>query len=95
MFVTAVSREDKGLSLTLCPVKVMEIRGFQVTAKVMAMIEHFLDYLPSLKKMEVYAEENDPTQLRNLRTLVLASSGYEVAEEQNHPPSFGLQFNFA
>ena len=59
-----ISREDKGLSLTLCPVKVIEIYGFQGTMKEMAMIKHFLDYFPSLKEMEVYAEENIyPTQL--------------------------------
>ena len=59
-----ISREDKGLSLTLCPVKVIEIYGFQGTMKEMAMIKHFLDYFPSLKEMEVYAEENNnPTQL--------------------------------
>ncbi|CAN6804171.1 unnamed protein product [Brassica oleracea] len=60
-----IYREDKGLSLTLCPVKVMEIYGFQGTMKEMAMIQHFLDYFPSLKEMEVYAEENSTTQLRD------------------------------
>ncbi|CAN7128694.1 unnamed protein product [Brassica rapa subsp. narinosa] len=60
-----ISREDKGLSLTLCPVKVMKIHGFQGTMKEMAMIEHFLEYFPSLKEMQVYAEENSTTQLRN------------------------------
>ncbi|KAG2305967.1 hypothetical protein Bca52824_025715 [Brassica carinata] len=64
-----ISREDEGLSLTLCPVKVMEIHGFQGTAKEMRMIKHFLDYLPSLKKMEVYAEENDLAQLAYQRVL--------------------------
>ncbi|RID54507.1 hypothetical protein BRARA_G01823 [Brassica rapa] len=59
-----ISREDKGLSLKVCPVKVMEIYGFRGTMKEMAMIKHFLDYFPSLKEMEVYAEENNnPTQL--------------------------------
>ncbi|XP_009104178.2 F-box protein At3g59000-like isoform X3 [Brassica rapa] len=59
-----ISREDKGLSLKVCPVKVMEIYGFRGTMKEMAMIKHFLDYFPCLKEMEVYAEENNnPTQL--------------------------------
>lgn len=60
-----ISREDKGLSLTLCPVKVMKVHGFQGTMEEMAMIKHFLDYFPCLKEMEVYVEENDPTQLGN------------------------------
>nr|VDC99561.1 unnamed protein product [Brassica rapa] len=61
-----ISREDKGLSLTVCPVKEMKIHGFQGTMEEMAMIKHFLDYFPSLKEMEVYAEENNnPTQLGN------------------------------
>ncbi|XP_018442910.1 putative F-box protein At3g58820 [Raphanus sativus] len=63
-----ISREEKGLSLKLCPVKVMEIHGFQGTMKEMAMIKHFLDYFPCLKEMEVYAEEN-PTRPRNQRVL--------------------------
>ncbi|CAF2059520.1 unnamed protein product [Brassica oleracea var. botrytis] len=37
----SIYREHKGLSLTLCPVKVMKIHGFQGTMKEMAMIEHF------------------------------------------------------
>ena len=60
-----ISREDKGFSLTRCPVKVVKIHGFQGTMKEMAMIEHFLEYFPSLKEMQVYAEENSTTQLRN------------------------------
>ncbi|CAN7052370.1 unnamed protein product, partial [Brassica rapa subsp. trilocularis] len=61
-----ISREDKGLSLTVCPVKEMKIHGFQGTMEEMAMIKHFLDYFPCLKEMEVYAEENNnPTQLGN------------------------------
>ncbi|KAG2324764.1 hypothetical protein Bca52824_007492 [Brassica carinata] len=65
-----ISREDKGLSLTFCPVKVTKIHGFQGTMKEMALIKHFLDYFPSLKEMEVYPEENNnPTQLGNQRVL--------------------------
>ncbi|XP_010469219.2 PREDICTED: putative F-box protein At3g58820 [Camelina sativa] len=59
-----ISREDKGHSLTSCPVKMLEIQGFQGTMKEMKMIKHFLDYFPCLKKMEIYIEENDPTVLR-------------------------------
>ncbi|XP_024012973.1 LOW QUALITY PROTEIN: F-box protein At3g59000 [Eutrema salsugineum] len=60
-----ITREDKGRSLTSCPVKVLEIRGFSGTMKEMAMIKHFLDYFPSLKEMEIYVEEDGPTQLKN------------------------------
>ncbi|KAG7548410.1 F-box domain [Arabidopsis suecica] len=59
-----VSREEKGLSLTSCPVKVLEIKGFRGTTKEMNMIKHFLDYLPCLKEMKIYMEENDSTHLR-------------------------------
>ncbi|XP_018442766.1 F-box protein At3g59000 [Raphanus sativus] len=65
-----ISREDKGLSLKLCPVKVMKIHGFQGTVEEMAMIKHFLEYFACLKEMEVYPEENNnPTQLGNQRVL--------------------------
>ena len=59
-----VSREDKGRSLTSCPVKVLEIKGFQGTTKEMNMIKHFLEYFPCLKELKMYMEENDPAQLR-------------------------------
>ncbi|KAG7566511.1 F-box-like domain superfamily [Arabidopsis suecica] len=59
-----IYREDKGHSLTSCPVKKLEIQGFRGTMKEMTMIKHFLDYFPCLKEMEIYVEENDPTELR-------------------------------
>ncbi|CAH2063605.1 unnamed protein product [Thlaspi arvense] len=60
-----ISREDKGRSLRSCPVNRLEIKGFRATMKKMTMIKHFLEYLPCLKRMDVFVEENDPTQLRN------------------------------
>ncbi|KAH0919404.1 hypothetical protein HID58_027064 [Brassica napus] len=36
-----ISREDKGFSLTRCPVKVVKIHGFQGTMKEVATIQHF------------------------------------------------------
>ncbi|ESQ38155.1 hypothetical protein EUTSA_v10028613mg [Eutrema salsugineum] len=60
-----ISREDKGRSLTSCPVNRLEIQRFRATMKEMTMIKHFLDYFPCLKRMDVYIEENEPTQLRN------------------------------
>ena len=59
-----VSREDKGRSLTSCPVKVLEIDEFQGTMKEMHMIKHFLYYFSCLKDIKIYIEENAPTQLR-------------------------------
>ncbi|CAH8277408.1 unnamed protein product [Arabidopsis lyrata] len=59
-----VSREGKGRSLTSCPIKVLEIKGFQGTMKDMNIIKHFLDYFPCLKEIKIYMEENDTTQLR-------------------------------
>ena len=60
-----IHKKQKGRSLKSCPVKVFVIRGFTGTVKEINMIEHFLDYFPSLKEMEVYAEENSTTQLRD------------------------------
>ncbi|KAF8082912.1 hypothetical protein N665_0800s0009 [Sinapis alba] len=60
-----ISREDKGRSLRSCPVNRMEIQGFRATMKEMTMIKHFLEYFPSLKRMDVVVEDNEPTQLRN------------------------------
>jgi hypothetical protein len=58
-----VPREDKGRSLTSCPVNMLEIHGFRGTKKEMQMIKHFLDYFPSLKEMDIYADEDGPTNL--------------------------------
>ncbi|KAL9832872.1 F-box protein [Arabidopsis thaliana] len=55
--------EDKGRSLTSCPVNMLEIHGFRGTKKEMQMIKHFLDYFPSLKEMDIYADEDGPTNL--------------------------------
>ncbi|XP_018440487.1 F-box/LRR-repeat protein At3g58930-like [Raphanus sativus] len=60
-----ISREDKGRSLRSCPVNRLEIQGFRATMKEMNMIKHFLDYFPSLKRLDVVIEDNEPTQLRN------------------------------
>ncbi|CAL9224391.1 unnamed protein product, partial [Arabidopsis halleri] len=59
-----VSQEEKGRSLTSCPVKALEIKGFRGTTKEMNMIKHFLDYFQCLREIKIYMEENDPTQLR-------------------------------
>ncbi|XP_018440703.1 F-box/LRR-repeat protein At3g58930 [Raphanus sativus] len=60
-----ISREDKGRSLRSCPVNRLEIQGFRATMKEMNMIKHFLDYFPSLKRLDVLIEDHEPTQLRN------------------------------
>ncbi|CAN7101225.1 unnamed protein product [Brassica rapa subsp. narinosa] len=60
-----ISREDKGRSLSSCPVKKLEIRGFQGTVREKEMIRHFLESFPCLDEMEVYADQsdNDPTNV--------------------------------
>ncbi|XP_019082695.1 PREDICTED: putative F-box/LRR-repeat protein At5g38386 [Camelina sativa] len=60
-----VSREDKGQSLTSCPVKVLQIKAFQGRVNEMHMIKHFLDYFPCLKEVKIFMEGNGPTQLRD------------------------------
>ncbi|KAH0932546.1 hypothetical protein HID58_009663 [Brassica napus] len=60
-----ISREDKGSSLRSCPVNRIEIQGFLATMKEMTLIKHFLDYFPSLKRLDAVVEDNEPTQLRN------------------------------
>ncbi|CAN7006662.1 unnamed protein product [Brassica rapa subsp. trilocularis] len=60
-----ISREDKGSSLRSCPVNRIEIQGFRATMKEMTLIKHFLDYYPSLKRLDAVVEDNEPTQLRN------------------------------
>jgi len=57
-----VSREEKGRSLTSCPVKTLEIKEFQGTMEEMYMVTHFLDYFPCLKELKIYIEGNDHTQ---------------------------------
>ncbi|CAA7024407.1 unnamed protein product [Microthlaspi erraticum] len=60
-----ISSEDRGLSLKSCPVNRLEIQGFRGTMKEMTIIKHFLDFLPSLKRFDVFVEDDEPTQLRN------------------------------
>lgn len=66
-----ISREDKGCSLVSCPVKKIQIHGFEITVPEMKTIRHFLESFPCLKEMEIYAEEDvdddDPTNLEILR----------------------------
>ncbi|CAF2265288.1 BnaCnng57020D [Brassica napus] len=56
-----LSKWIKGLSLKSCHVKKMRISGFRGTIREVHMIKHFLDYLPSLKEMEIVVEENEDT----------------------------------
>ncbi|KAG7566516.1 FBD domain [Arabidopsis suecica] len=60
-----ISREDKGRSLTSCPVKKLEIQGFRGTMREIHVIEHFLRSFKCLKEMGIFAEENGPTNFEN------------------------------
>ncbi|KFK35140.1 hypothetical protein AALP_AA5G243400 [Arabis alpina] len=71
-----ISREDKGRSLISCPVKKLQIKRFQGTIKEISMVKHFLDYFPCLKKMEIYREENCPTNVEVLESLELMMKLY-------------------
>ncbi|CAA7016732.1 unnamed protein product [Microthlaspi erraticum] len=73
-----IPREDKGGSLTSCPVKKIVIQGFRGTMKEMTMIKHLLDYLPSLEEMDVFIDEDDPTQLRNREVSDLVLEMFEL-----------------
>ena len=59
-----VSRQDRGRSLTSCPLKILEIKGLQGTMKEMNIVKHFLEYFPCLREIKIYMEESDPTQLK-------------------------------
>ncbi|CAH8390336.1 unnamed protein product [Eruca vesicaria subsp. sativa] len=76
-----ISLEDKGRSLLSCPVKKLEIRGFQGTVREKEMIRHFLESFPCLDVMEVYADQNanDPTNLEENRFYKIIA--YKVHEE--------------
>ncbi|KAL0725433.1 hypothetical protein Bca4012_040032 [Brassica carinata] len=56
-----VSKWNKGWSLMSCHVKKIRILGFRGTIREVHMIKHFLDYLPSLKELEIVAEEKGDT----------------------------------
>lgn len=58
-----ISREDKGRSLTSCPVKRIEIQGFIGTMREITMINHFLDYFPCLKEIDITVEGYGPTKI--------------------------------
>ncbi|CAH8269105.1 unnamed protein product [Arabidopsis lyrata] len=83
-----IFREDKGRSLTSCPVKKLEIRGFRGTIKEMTMIKHFLVYFPCLKDMNIYVEENDPTELRFPEVSKVIN---QIMEEYNKFSSCNVQ----
>ncbi|KAG7572370.1 F-box domain [Arabidopsis suecica] len=68
-----IDREDKGCSLSSCPVKYMKITGFRGTIREMKMIKHFLESFPHLKEMKIYIEENDPTEFEVPGMLKLVS----------------------
>lgn len=44
----------------------------------MTMIKHFLDYFPCLKRLDVFVEDNDPTQLRNNQVSELIIEMFEL-----------------
>ncbi|KAL0773978.1 hypothetical protein Bca101_039129 [Brassica carinata] len=73
-----ISREDRGRSLRSCPVKRLEIQGFRGTMKEMNIIKHFLNYFPCLKRLDVFVEDNDPTQLRNDQVSELVIEMFEL-----------------
>lgn len=58
-----ISREDKGRSLASCPVKRIEIQGFIGAMREITMINHFLDYFPCLKEIEITVQGYGRTQL--------------------------------
>ncbi|KFK22618.1 hypothetical protein AALP_AAs68706U000100 [Arabis alpina] len=67
-----VSRADKGRSLASCPVKKLKIQRFRGTIRELVMIKNFLDSFSCLKEMNIYAEEDYPTNLDfNVKTLRL------------------------
>ncbi|ESQ44193.1 hypothetical protein EUTSA_v10006457mg, partial [Eutrema salsugineum] len=77
-----ISREEKGRSLVSCPVKRLEIRGFDGITRDLEMIKHFLDYLPCLEEMEIYITERGslPLYFRNLtRRCSWVTTNYQVA----------------
>lgn len=76
-----ISREDKGRSLSSCPVKKLQIRGFKGTVREKGMIRHFLESFPCLDEMEVYADQsdNDPTNVEVNRIYKIVA--YKVHAE--------------
>lgn len=73
-----IIREDKGLSLASWPVTMLEIQGFLGTMKEMALIKHFLDNFQCLKEMEIFVEEDEPTELRVPEVAMLIPQMIEV-----------------
>lgn len=73
-----ISREGKGRSLKSCPVKRLEIQGFRGTMKEINMIKHFLDYFSCLNRLDVFVEDNDPTQLKNDQVSDLVIEMFEL-----------------
>ncbi|KAG2293691.1 hypothetical protein Bca4012_005220 [Brassica carinata] len=79
-----ITREDKGRSLSSCPVKKLQIRGFKGTVREKEMIRHFLESFPCLDEMEVYAagqnNDNDPTNVEVNRIYKIIA--YKVHAEE-------------
>lgn len=84
-----IHKKQKGRSLKSCPVKVFVIRGFTGTVKEINMIEHFLDYFPCLKKMNIYVDEDVPTPLKYDRRF--AERVLEMIEEFDYSYSCSVQ----
>ncbi|AEE83351.2 unnamed protein product [Arabidopsis thaliana] len=83
-----VSREEKGCSLTSCPVKVLEIKGFRGTIKEMHMIKHFVNYFPCLMETNIYIEESGPPKLRVPQVCEFIA---EMMEHYGKSSSFNVQ----
>ncbi|RID59290.1 hypothetical protein BRARA_F02530 [Brassica rapa] len=71
-----ITREDKGRSLSSCPVKKLQIRGFKGTVREKEMIRHFLESFPCLDEME---SDNDPTNVEVNRIYKIVA--YKVHAE--------------
>ncbi|KAJ0241925.1 F-box domain-containing protein [Hirschfeldia incana] len=77
--------KDKGRSLSSCPVKKLQIRGFKGTVREKEMIRHFLESFPCLDEMEVYADSqndnNDPSNVELNRIYKIVAFRIHKVEE--------------
>ena len=76
----SISREDKNLWLTSCPLKKIQIESCGGTTGEMRMVKHLLESSPCLEEMKIFAFKDYHTDIFDLvvKMVNLCNESYRV-----------------
>lgn len=76
----SISREDKDLWLTSCPLKKIQIESCGGTTGEMKMVKHLLESSPCLKEMKIFAFKDYPKDIFDfvVKMVNLCNESYRV-----------------